>query len=210
MKECKFCGKEFEPNPDKHNHNQIYCSKKCNKKAYYYSEKGRATSLRSLKKIMKRYHTDIEFNKYWKEKNHRYAISKKGKATRKKQQRQRRKTENGKLSDLKYRKSYKRKNSLKKYTSSEKGKMNGIRNANRRRGRLKNITHGFTSEEWIQKKRNTFGVCSRCNKWVGINKLSLDHIIPISKAPHGFIYQIEDVQPLCKSCNSSKNNRIED
>ena len=34
--------------------------------------------------------------------------------------------------------------------------------------------------------------------------LSLDHNPPISKAPIGFIYTIDNVQPMCKSCNSSK------
>ena len=55
----------------------------------------------------------------------------------------------------------------------------------------------------------THGFCPRCDKWIGIEKLTLDHIIPLSKSPEGFDYTINDVQPLCRPCNSSKNDRIE-
>ena len=209
MKHCAFCGKYFEPNPDRHNHNQIYCCKKCNKKAYYYSEKGRATSARALKKTMERYHNDLEFNKHWKEKNRKYAISEKGKISKTKYRKKYRKTEKGILINIRYSRSDKRKVSLKRYTNSGKGKENSMRASIKRRSNKKKIKHNYTYIEWMQKKKNTFGVCPRCNKWVGINKLSLDHIIPITKVPEGFTYTINDVQPLCRSCNSSKNNRIE-
>ena len=34
-------------------------------------------------------------------------------------------------------------------------------------------------------------------------------IIPISKVEIGFIYGINDVQPLCMSCNCSKGDKYE-
>ena len=58
-------------------------------------------------------------------------------------------------------------------------------------------------------KMNTSGICPECNSFIGIENLTLDHIIPISKVPVGFIYTINDVQPLCKGCNSSKGNKLE-
>jgi len=79
----------------------------------------------------------------------------------------------------------------------------------KRRAMKNNIIETFSDKEWLQALKNTFGVCPRCNKYVGISKLSLDHTHPISKAVQGQIYTIDDVQPLCNSCNSKKNNKIE-
>ena len=57
----------------------------------------------------------------------------------------------------------------------------------------------YTQKEWSDKLKETCGICPRCNEDVGIDNLTLDHIIPISKAPKGFIYTIKDIQPLCGS-----------
>ena len=70
-----------------------------------------------------------------------------------------------------------------------------------------NIVETFSDKEWLQALKNTFGVCPRCNKYVGIAHLTLDHITPISKAVQGKVYTIKDIQPLCKSCNSRKRDR---
>ena len=35
--------------------------------------------------------------------------------------------------------------------------------------------------------------------------MTMDHIIPISKAEVGFVYNLCDVQPLCRSCNAKVN-----
>lgn len=75
----------------------------------------------------------------------------------------------------------------------------------RRIARIHNIIHAFTVNEWIAKKNATQGICPSCSTFVGTDKLTLDHIFPVSKAEEGRIYTIDDVQPLCKSCNSSKN-----
>ena len=54
-----------------------------------------------------------------------------------------------------------------------------------------------------------------CESSVRIDKLTLDHIYPVSKALKDYnktqikrVYTINDVQPLCKRCNCSKNNKI--
>ena len=44
--------------------------------------------------------------------------------------------------------------------------------------------------------------------YIGIDKLTLDHIHPLSKAEEGRIYTIDDIQPLCLSCNQSKGGRL--
>ena len=85
----------------------------------------------------------------------------------------------------------------------------GRKKERKRRAIKENIIETFSDKEWLQKLKDTFGVCPKCNKYVGIHKLTLDHIKPISKAKEGQIYSIDDVQPLCHSCNSRKGNRIE-
>jgi 5-methylcytosine-specific restriction endonuclease McrA len=80
--------------------------------------------------------------------------------------------------------------------------------ADTRKRRLlkKSAIECFTVKEWQQKLEATKGVCPKCNTFIGIDKLTLDHIIPISKAPIGFKYTINGVQPLCMVCNSKKRN----
>jgi len=72
----------------------------------------------------------------------------------------------------------------------------------------KYVIHNFTYEEWIDKLKETNGYCPECGKYVGIDSLTLDHIVPISSVPVGTIYTIGDVQPLCKSCNSKKHDKV--
>ena len=74
----------------------------------------------------------------------------------------------------------------------------------------KKITHSFTKEEWNQKLNLTNGICPRCGIFVGIENLTMDHIIPLSKVSEDFVYTINDIQPLCHRCNSSKGNKIEE
>ena len=96
----------------------------------------------------------------------------------------------------------------KKYRSTNKYKLNARRYRRERRARLHNIIHDFTYDEWIDKVNDTRGICSTCGKNVGLDKLTLDHIFPISKAEKGRIYTIDDVQPLCALCNGTKNAKI--
>ena len=82
------------------------------------------------------------------------------------------------------------------------------RNVRKRRARENNIIEDFSNAEWLQALKNTFGICPCCNKYVGIAHLTLDHVTPISKAEQGKVYTIKDVQPLCRSCNSKKKDKI--
>jgi 5-methylcytosine-specific restriction endonuclease McrA len=119
----------------------------------------------------------------------------------------------------KYRKGYYLKNkervlqSTKKWRKSENGmqylKYYNASSSKKRRIRESNIIHDFSYRDWKEKVENTKGFCDRCGRYVGVKNLTMDHIIPISKAPYGTIYTINDVQPLCRSCNSSKNDDID-
>lgn len=95
-----------------------------------------------------------------------------------------------------------------KYHSTKKGQKNLHNGRLKRRERMNNISHSFTYDEWLNKLRETNGICSMCSKNVGIGNLTLDHIIPISKAKENFVYSINDAQSLCKSCNCSKGDSI--
>lgn len=102
-----------------------------------------------------------------------------------------------------------RKEISKKYYRTPQGRK--IIHTNRlfRRERINNIKHIFSFRAWERKKLKTEGICPSCNKNIGINKLTIDHIIPVSKAPKGFLYTIDDVEPLCFSCNVSKGNKLQ-
>jgi len=87
----------------------------------------------------------------------------------------------------------------------------------KRRANKNNILERFTKDEWNEKIRSTQNFCPHCHMPFdnGKHKLNKDHIFPISMASNEFkltgikrVYTIDDVQPLCQSCNSSKGNKI--
>lgn len=94
------------------------------------------------------------------------------------------------------------------YSNSERGKIKKKGYKQKRRAKRHDIVEAFTDEEWLAKKSDTFGVCPGCGKYIGIGNMTKDHIFPLSKAEPGRIYTINDVQALCKSCNSKKHNKI--
>ncbi|HUT63341.1 MAG TPA: HNH endonuclease [Anaerolineae bacterium] len=79
-----------------------------------------------------------------------------------------------------------------------------------RKAREDNIFEDFTQDEYQQKLNATNGICPSCDRPYNDTypfKATLDHTPPISKAPLGYHYTIEDITPLCGSCNSSKYNK---
>jgi 5-methylcytosine-specific restriction endonuclease McrA len=72
---------------------------------------------------------------------------------------------------------------------------------NKRRAFKMGKSGSFSSREWAELKRRYNYTCLRCGRYEPEIKLTADHIVPISKGGAG---TIENIQPLCKSCNSAK------
>jgi len=62
-----------------------------------------------------------------------------------------------------------------------------------------------TREEWEELKKRFSYTCQVCGRKEPETKMTEDHIIPLSK---GGDDSIGNIQPLCKLCNSIKNNRV--
>jgi D-glycero-beta-D-manno-heptose 1-phosphate adenylyltransferase len=85
---------------------------------------------------------------------------------------------------------------------------------NKQRELLKKALGEVTLSEWLDIKRRHKHRCALCGiseadlaiKWAGTGfaKLTMDHIIPLSKRGLNIA---ENIQPLCVSCNSSKHNK---
>lgn len=71
--------------------------------------------------------------------------------------------------------------------------------------RLKLSGSSHTYGEWETLKAQYNFTCPCCNKREPEIKLTEDHIIPLSK---GGGDNIENIQPLCRSCNCKKHTKI--
>lgn len=77
---------------------------------------------------------------------------------------------------------------------------------NRMSAQLRNRATGFHTEaEWENLKVQYNWTCPCCRRREPQVKLTEDHIVPITK---GGSNNIENIQPLCRPCNSRKYNKI--
>ena len=66
---------------------------------------------------------------------------------------------------------------------------------------MREKTGKVTAREWEEKLKEFNHSCAYCG---AKEKIEQDHIIPLSK---GGSDNIENIQPLCKSCNSKKHTK---
>ena len=73
-----------------------------------------------------------------------------------------------------------------------------------RESRLRASIGSFNIREWLDLCNKYNNKCVCCNKK---RKLTVDHVVPISKGGTSFI---SNIQPLCGKCNNRKRNKIKD
>jgi len=194
---CNFCLNEFEPTHP----NQRLCSPECKKGAikrakekYKTTDKGVASNERWVKSERRK-----ENEKGYRDNPRRRALAVQAstrylanhpEAQEKKREQDKRyaKSERGReVNRL----------AKEKYRQTENGReVRRICKA-KRRGAI----GSFTPNEWSMKLAEYGGKCAYCG---ATENLEIDHIRPISM---GGTNTIDNVQPLCRSCNASKGAR---
>jgi 5-methylcytosine-specific restriction endonuclease McrA len=76
-----------------------------------------------------------------------------------------------------------------------------------REARLRGNGGRFTHRQWEAVKRDFNYTCPMCGRREPEIKLSIDHVVPVAL---GGKNSIENIQPLCISCNSQKHTKIID
>lgn len=209
---CKICKKQFEIKSI-HCPHQMYCSHKCGTKAYRIRNK-----IRLNKKSLEDYHRKRE-NLVFPISNCLYC----GKPIISKTLKSRKFCSNKCLKNnwAKTNKVYMRKIVKRWYHDNlEHARELGRKYANKRYNRCReSILHNahiqnskrkgaigsHTMKEWKDLKARHNFTCLHCGRKEPEIKLTRDHILAISKGGTNFI---DNIQPLCLSCNCSKGNRL--
>ncbi len=74
----------------------------------------------------------------------------------------------------------------------------------RRRALKMSAPGSFTGAEWLELKKKFNNLCARCGQE---KPLTVDHVIPLVA---GGSNSIDNIQPLCLSCNSAKGTKTID
>lgn len=203
-KKCTKCGEikpilEFYKNKSKKYGYENQC-KACHKD-YRQSTIG--------KDVQKRY----QQSKKGDETRARYDQSEKGKQTKrlykktekcKQKDRRFHQSEKTKKTKKRYNQTDKAKQSKQRYRQSERGRQSAVKGSATRRTRETQVGGSYTVNEWYKLCKFYDFHCLKCGHQFPFEKLTLDHVKPISKGGSSFIW---NTQPLCKSCNSSKGNK---
>ena len=88
------------------------------------------------------------------------------------------------------------------YFKTPEGKANRARYGAKRRSSIELVPCTLTSDEWKWIKTKYKNKCAYCGEK---KKLTMDHIIPISKGGH---HTIGNIVPACQSCNAQKGTKL--
>jgi len=139
-----------------------------------------------------------EYNKIWQEENKEYR-----RKYMRKYLKEWRKKNRGQIKE--YQKEYciewRKKNMVKGTRFYEKKLFLNLR----RLARKKNAEGSHTFEEWQELKKRFDNRCVCCWKQEPEIALTQDHVTPLSKQGTDYI---SNIQPLCRSCNSIKKDKI--
>ena len=89
----------------------------------------------------------------------------------------------------------------------EKNPDKAVLQTQRRRAFKVNADGYFTLGEWELLKKQYGYTCPSCGKKEPEIKLTVDHIIPLSRGGSDYV---ENIQPLCGSCNSKKGSKFKE
>jgi hypothetical protein len=223
MKECVICKNEFKERDNR----QQCCSKECSKinkiqKQKVYNKKDTSKQyykdyrVKHNKEIVE-YHQTDKYKQYKKQ----YYLSPKflawqEKYESKEERIQKKKDYQKSEQRLAYWRNFRKTEQYKLWTRTSVARMIRLRAHLNRQAREKNIIIAFTRKEFIDKVNKCNGLCPKCGKSfndkIRDSWLTLDHIYSVFNADNDFkktgikrIYTINDVQPLCLSCNCKKN-----
>ncbi|MBT9167844.1 MAG: hypothetical protein DDT19_01187 [Syntrophomonadaceae bacterium] len=91
-----------------------------------------------------------------------------------------------------------------KWRKNNREKALAIKSKSQRK-RYISIIGDYSVNEWLSLKEKYMDTCPACLRKEPEIKLSVDHILPIYK---GGTNNIENIQPLCRSCNSKKQTKL--
>lgn len=94
-----------------------------------------------------------------------------------------------------------------RYNKTPKGRANQARGRHKRRAASKQVVNDLSYEEWEEILENQNHKCAHCHTQFTVNfQPTIDHIIPVSR---GGGLTADNVQALCRRCNSKKGDRLE-
>jgi len=167
-------------------------------RAYRQSEKGKENQRRYHESVGgKQRNSEYAKTSVIKRIQKRYAQSRKGKDTAIRYWQ----SEKGKAQRKKQKQTLGTKISNRRYEQSEKGKQGKKRRKALRRTNETQAGGSYTPPEWYALCEFYNFHCLMCNQEFPFDKLTVDHVKPVSKGGTSFIWNL---QPLCLSCNSRK------
>lgn len=96
---------------------------------------------------------------------------------------------------------------MRKYTQTDRGRSLGRHRNQHRRARKRDAEgDGVTPEEFERIVKNQHNKCNMCGRrFCKSRPATMDHVVPLSK---NGAHSSDNIQALCRSCNSSKNARV--